>query len=198
MCAAYDPPTEIIVPFNPAFFTSNAESLTLAEANARFLQLTGGSLSGLTNFDSGLQTSIGSVTTPSLSFTSDPNTGIYSSTVDTLDFSTGGVDRLSLSSAGLKIGASGIAMTNVRHGLSVIAPALAPGASTTNVAAFGITYASVPRVLCSFNAKGGVNSQGLLLSILNITTSNFTYSIYNALGVASPSLNQEVDWLAWI
>jgi len=42
----------------------------------------------------------GSATTPSYSFASDPNLGIYSSAADTLNFSTNGVSRLSIDSAG--------------------------------------------------------------------------------------------------
>ena len=43
----------------------------------------------------------GTAGSPALSFTNDTNTGIYRSTTDTIDISTAGVSRLSISSAGI-------------------------------------------------------------------------------------------------
>lgn len=45
----------------------------------------------------------GTVSAPSLTFASDTNTGIYSSGADTLDFSTGGAQRVSINTTGLGI-----------------------------------------------------------------------------------------------
>ena len=42
-----------------------------------------------------IQVAAGAVTTPAVTFTGDTNTGIYSSTADTLDITTGGVNRFS-------------------------------------------------------------------------------------------------------
>ena len=56
-----------------------------------------------------LPASLGAVTTPSHTFNGDLNTGMYSSGADTLDFATGGTNRLSISSAGvLTLGTSGL------------------------------------------------------------------------------------------
>lgn len=44
---------------------------------------------------------LGAQATPSLTFTSDPNTGIYSSAADTVDVATNGVNRLSVGTAGI-------------------------------------------------------------------------------------------------
>ncbi len=44
-----------------------------------------------------MQAELGSAGTPSYSFNGDSNTGVFSSTADTLDFSTGGTSRLTLS-----------------------------------------------------------------------------------------------------
>jgi hypothetical protein len=44
---------------------------------------------------------LGAVGAPSYTFTGDLNTGIYSSTADTIDFSTGGTNRLSISTAAI-------------------------------------------------------------------------------------------------
>ncbi len=43
---------------------------------------------------------LGAVGTPSVSFVSDPNTGIYSSGADALDFATGGTNRMTINSSG--------------------------------------------------------------------------------------------------
>lgn len=51
----------------------------------------------------------GSQTNPSYSFSSDPNTGIYTSAGDNLDFTTGGVRRMNLNLNGLKLLPSGSA-----------------------------------------------------------------------------------------
>src|SRR3990167_2184462 len=44
--------------------------------------------------------SLGAVGTPGYSFIGDTNTGMYSSGADTLDFSTAGVNRISIGSSG--------------------------------------------------------------------------------------------------
>lgn len=47
-----------------------------------------------------IKTPLGSAASPSYTFSSDLNTGIYSSVADSLDFATGGVKRLSINSNG--------------------------------------------------------------------------------------------------
>lgn len=49
---------------------------------------------------------LGSATTPSLHFTGDTNTGMYSSGADTLDFATGGTNKVSISSTALAVDTS--------------------------------------------------------------------------------------------
>jgi len=201
--SAYPPPTEILTIYNETVFPSQSPALTSASANSTYLKLSGGTETGLVNFNAGLTTTIttaglGAVGAPSYTFTGDTNTGIYSSAADTLNFSTGGTNQLSLSSSGVKIGSNGTSMTNFCSGISIIAPGLASGASTPPTAvSFGFTFSSTPKVIASFNTKGGGTSQGLLLTITSITTSQFTYTIYNALGSTSGSLNQEVNWIAF-
>ena len=53
---------------------------------------------GINNVNT-LRAPSGSATAPSFSFSADTNTGIYNSLADTLDFTTGGVNRLSISTA---------------------------------------------------------------------------------------------------
>lgn len=56
--------------------------------------------SGLSLIGSGVISNIlGTVSLPSYTFNGDTNTGIYSSTADTIDFACGGVNRLSITSA---------------------------------------------------------------------------------------------------
>lgn len=48
-----------------------------------------------------IQVAAGAVTTPSVTFTGDTNTGIYSSTADTINFTTGGISKLTLNTLNL-------------------------------------------------------------------------------------------------
>jgi hypothetical protein len=50
-----------------------------------------------------VQPANGSATTPSYSWNEDPNTGMYSAVADTIQFSTGGTGRASISSSGLGV-----------------------------------------------------------------------------------------------
>jgi hypothetical protein len=101
-------------------------------------------------------------------------------------------------SGGVTIGANGTPMTTLCGGVSTIAPALASGASTSPTAvSFGFTFASTPKVIASFNTKNGGTSQGLLLTITSISTTGFVFTIFNALGSTSASLNQDVNYIAF-
>lgn len=209
--SAYPPPIQPLLPFNPANFNELENNLTLAEANSLYLQLSGGTLTGLTSFNAGLASKAGLVNAPSFYMSTDTTTGLYRPAANQVGITCSGSQVGNWTSTGLavtgaasttttmKIGSNGSTITNLTGGISVIAPALAPGTATSpTVVSFGFTFSSAPKVIATFNTKGGGNSQGLLLTVTNITTTQFTYTIYNALGSTSASLNQDVNWLAWL
>jgi hypothetical protein len=104
--SAYDPPNHIppLDVFNPEeFYTSGTEGITKKEADARYLRLTGGILSGSVSFNAGLScttrilnASASSGVNPSYSFISDNTSGIYSSESNIVDIATNSVNRLSI------------------------------------------------------------------------------------------------------
>lgn len=70
-----------------------------------------GDLTGLNSFagdPARVLLQAGSVSRPTFAFSADTNTGIYSSTADTMDFTTGGVNRLSLAANNTLTGNTGI------------------------------------------------------------------------------------------
>lgn len=74
---------------------------TMATQNANNVAITGGALNGVT-----LGTVNGSAASPALSFTADPDTGLYRAATNALAISTGGVERARMDAAGnLGIGA---------------------------------------------------------------------------------------------
>ncbi len=84
--------------------------------------LSSGSITGTTVTGTSILTGAGSASSPSYSFSSDTNTGIYSSAANTINFSTDGTSRGSISSAGLwTIGNTGSLETHVINGkISII------------------------------------------------------------------------------
>lgn len=112
---------------------------------------------------------------PSYTFTSDPNTGLYRASADTLGFATGGTQRATLSS-------SGLAVTNVvsANGSSAAAPSYAfttdpdtgifsSGTNQLGVAANGAAVATfgtgglAVNVVSELTAASGVTVDGVLL-----------------------------------
>jgi hypothetical protein len=91
--ANYPPPKEIVPIFNPNSFEHLDESITIAKADARYLQLSGGVETGLVNFNAGLRTSDGSASTPAYSFNSETSTGVYLGSGHHINFSSLGAQR---------------------------------------------------------------------------------------------------------
>ena len=89
MCAAYNPPDELLPIFNPSNFSSASGSLTQAQADARYLQLSGGIERGLVTFQAGLSTP--SISNSGNSFTVPSSSGqlaLVSQIPDTSDVLT--------------------------------------------------------------------------------------------------------------
>ena len=103
--AAYDPPTHIppLDVFNPdEYAPEDTTGISQAAADARYLRLSGGVMSGTVSFNAGLSCTTqilnasASVINPSYSFITDPNSGIYSSASNIVDIATNSVQRLSI------------------------------------------------------------------------------------------------------
>jgi hypothetical protein len=97
------PPTQPITPFNTNCFASSSGYLTLSQAMLLFLQLSGGTETGAVVFSAGLTSSTpilasnGTALLPALSFSGDPNTGIYNISSDNMGIATGGTLRWNVS-----------------------------------------------------------------------------------------------------
>ena len=79
---------------------SATTATNLNTASAIVARDSGGSFSAGNITATGFLASTGVAGTPSYSFTGDTDTGMYSSGANTLDFSTGGINRLSIDSSG--------------------------------------------------------------------------------------------------
>ena len=80
---------------NTGIYNSLADTLDFTTGGVNRLSITTANVISTVPY----LTSAGSATAPSFSFSADTNTGIYNSLADTLDFTTGGVNRLSISTA---------------------------------------------------------------------------------------------------
>jgi hypothetical protein len=103
--AAYDPPTHIppLDVFNPdEYAPEDTTGISQAAADARYLRLSGGVMSGTVSFNAGLSCTTqilnasASVINPSYSFITDSTSGIYSSASNIVDIATNSVQRLSI------------------------------------------------------------------------------------------------------
>lgn len=112
----------------------------------------------------------GSVSTPSFSFINDSNSGLFRIAEDTVGITCGGVNRLTLSTSGLTIGASSNSVQTIRFGRTA-------GASAgTITVSFGITFGSTPTVVVSSERTdiGYVFHHNLI----SVSTTGFTYRYY--------------------
>ena len=97
--SSYLPP-EIVSIFCPENFIFDDTSLTLSVADSRYLQLTGGTLTGSLNLVNLTSSGIikipdGSVAAPSLAFSNSLTTGLYSGAVGRLDIAAAGINLAS-------------------------------------------------------------------------------------------------------
>jgi hypothetical protein len=88
---------------NTGIFSSASDVLDFSTGGASRMQITatGVIFNVAATFNSGFTFGAGSATVPTYSFSTDPNTGMYSGGADVLNFSTGGTSRLSISTSGL-------------------------------------------------------------------------------------------------
>lgn len=136
------------------FTTGGTSRVTLSTTSAAFAV----PISGTNVTTSGIVSlAAGTVSAPSLTFTGDTNTGIYSSAADKIDFATGGTNRLSLASTGLT--------STVVH-LAPDGAVGAPGYSFANDPDTGI-YSSAANALaiaCGGAQRLNINSTSMTLN----------------------------------
>jgi hypothetical protein len=110
--------------FVSGVFTTQISGATVTGTTANFTSGNFTALSGAsTTVTSGIF-AVGSAAAPSISFTSDPNTGIYSPGADQVAISTNGSQRLSIGATGsVNIGSTiYVDAPNFRVGLGVVSP----------------------------------------------------------------------------
>lgn len=78
-----------------------------------YTNLTTVTASGVGTFSTVRTTGLGSATVPAFSFNGDNNTGMWSNGADQLDFTTGGINRLALTSAGATVAGAISATGNI-------------------------------------------------------------------------------------
>ena len=128
--------------------------------------------------------SSGSASAPSITFSSDTNTGIYSSAADNVDLTTNGVNRINISNSGVKIGANGTARSMVLIGKANYAIAttdIVSGSNATKTISFGQTFPSAPNVFVSLQADLGttIGFNECILTINSVSTTQFVVVITN-------------------
>jgi hypothetical protein len=107
--STYAPPLNFLTIFNQNEFNYASESVTLAYVNGHFLKLTGGILTGglLCNSTltggSNFYINNGTVLLPSITFTSDTDTGIYRIGANNLGISCNAAKVLDISTTGLGV-----------------------------------------------------------------------------------------------
>jgi len=101
--STYLPPTHILTIYNEAEFPSLNDPLTTTSANSKYLKLTGGTETGLVNFNAGLSSKAGAANAPSIYLDGDTTSGIYRSGANEIAISTSGTQRAKISSAGLSL-----------------------------------------------------------------------------------------------
>jgi hypothetical protein len=112
---------------------------------------------------------VGAVGAPSVTFASDSNTGVYSPGADQVAISTGGVQRLRVSSAGLLINSS----ITVGNGAGSIASNIAIGDSLFYSNTTGTSNVAIGTGALAFNTTGDSNFAVGTNTLLANTTGSF-------------------------
>ncbi len=141
------------------------------------------------NLTNPLELSYGTALLPSYTFTSDPNTGMYRVTTDQLGFSTGGVNRMTMSSSGVSI-----PTLNVTTDLNLTNPlelsygtALLPSYTFTSDTNTGMYHNATDQI--GFASAGlnkmTVHAGGVTIPTLTATTINPTTAIRGTAGTVT-------------
>ena len=135
---------------------------------------------------------LSTVSLPGYSFRGDPNTGMYSSAADTIDFSSNGVQRVTIGNSGMRVGTNGTYMKEARYG-TVTTGVIASGFGTNQTAiTFSPAFANAPIVTGNVqSAVSGSNNQNAVIVTfeaitVNGCTCNFTNPFtFNTVGTCT-------------
>lgn len=99
--------------------------------------------------------SMGSVGTPAYSFSGDTNTGIYSSAADTVNVSTAGVLRFTITSTGNVVVGTAALLTTATDGFLYITgmPGIPTGTPTTHTGRYPLTFDNASKKLNIYNGS---------------------------------------------
>lgn len=147
-----------------------------------------------------ISVSLGAVTTPSITFTTDPNTGLWSSAADTLNFSTNGAERFRAGPAG-QFGVGGANYGTTGQALISGGAAAAPAWGSVGLAGGGTGATSAPAAAANLygytavataagttvltNASSqyqlftGATTQTITLPVTSTLTTGWTFHIVN-------------------
>jgi hypothetical protein len=158
---------------NTGMFSSAADTLDWSTGGTRRLSLRTDYLLSTLPF----RASTGSAADPSLTFSVDPDTGLWNQTTDTIGFATAGVQRLSLSTTALTstVGYSGttgtfsgaVSASTYGNAVATSINLSSGGAYKTKVFSLGSSSSSSPSVSVA---------HGLTISSIRSMTGVFTYN----------------------
>ena len=155
------------------FYESADDTLRLTVASTDVAAINATNLTSLTTNGASILWGAGSATTPSFTFDSDANTGMFRAAADTLAFATAGTEQLRISSDGYV----GIGTTAPTANLNVYS--VATSLSTNGMGYFNWqpgSAASFTGDLVAINAGSNATINGNLFNVLNNSSSLFSVS----------------------
>jgi len=172
---------------NTGMYSSTADNIDFATNGVNRLNIS----------NDGLKPALGTVSLPSYSFIGDSNTGMYSSTADNVDIATNGVNRMNISASGVKIGANGTAILQTLTGTD----SQTPNMTATTLAGpytvtFATAFASSPIVTASLLGPTASNWSRVSVVLNTVSTTTFTYTLFNATGASTTSGAGILHWRA--
>jgi len=132
----------------------------------------------------------GNATEPGLAFKSDTNTGLFRVSEDAIGITTGGAERVRISSSGLQVGntsSDGI-IRDIRHGK------VAPATSTGTVTFANGPMLSVPTVLGQIESTNTALLYTIVIS--NVTTTGFSFCKKYYDGAIGPASSDQFWYIA--
>lgn len=143
--------------------TGPQDAVTLSYADTNYVNVSGDTMTGA------LVMPLGAVGAPSLTFTSDLNTGIYSTGADTIDFATNGVKRFTISN-------TAVTSTVALKSIAGVAPddvvTMAQLTSLVSPAAGSSGFANIYTSLVATNVAGDI---AVVAGVIYIATAPNTW-----------------------
>jgi hypothetical protein len=160
----------------------------------------GGSVNNALKVDAGsVSLSAGTVSLPSLYLSTDTTTGIYRPSANQIGVAVSGANVATFSGTvltanQLKVGTSQT-ISNIQSGLSSCPTNIGSGSAGGTNVVFGVAFSSTPQLTATLQWSGGVLGQAGVLTVSAISTTGFSYTVYNPSGsTITSTLN--VSWIA--